>query len=651
LNLYKKGLIYQEESPVSWCPKCQTAIAQAEFENVDMTSHFSDIVFKHGGEDLVISTTRPELIPACVALAVHPDDERYKKFHGKFAGVPLFDYDVPIIVDSSVAVDKGTGLMMVCTFGDKEDVEKWYKHKLPLKVVITPDGKMNDKAGKYEGLSLHDARKEILKDLELGGMLLNQKDISHAVNVHDKCGTEIEILKTKQWFVNILKHKEELIEAADKITWYPEHMKTRYIHWVENLNWDWCISRQRHYGVPIPVWYKGKEGENKEIIVADESKLPIDPLQDEIKGAEPETDVFDTWMTSSLTPQIALDRVGDKGWKNNFPMNLRPQAHDIIRTWAFYTITKAIYEDNDVPWKDIVISGHALDPKGKKMSKSKGNVVDPLKVMDQFGSDALRFWAAGSKLGEDLPYQEKDLVTGKKMVTKLWNASKFCLMHLSEFEVDSTPELLIMDRWLLAKLHRMIKSCTEDFDRYEYSKTKAETEKFFWNTFCDNYLEIAKDRLYKSDKVGQHATDSARYTLYHSLLAQLKLIAPIMPHITEEIFQMYYAEKMKGYSDGGKKSFVSIHNTSWPEWKESMFDPEAEKVGDTAVEIVGMVRRDKSEKNLSLKTPIKELFVRVDKELIHGLSHALEDLMATTKAEEIIFEDGKEGELELKAEY
>jgi valyl-tRNA synthetase len=635
LNLYKKDLIYQEESPVSWCPKCQTAIAQAEFENVDMTSHFNDIVFKQKGKDLIIATTRPELLPACVALAVHPEDERYKDIIGKFATVPLFSYDVPIIKDEDVDKDKGTGIMMVCTFGDKEDVEKWYKHKLPLKVVIEKDGTMNDRAGKYKGLKLKEARQEILKDLKEEGLLIRQQDITHAVNLHDKCGTEIEILKTKQWFVKILEKKQDLIDAADKITWYPKHMKSRYIHWVENLNWDWCISRQRHYGVPIPVWYK-----DGKVILPKEDELPIDPLKDTSKEdrGTPEEDVFDTWMTSSLTPQIALRKVEDSELFKNFPMSLRPQAHDIIRTWAFYTITKAIYEDDDIPWKDIVISGHALDPHGKKMSKSKGNVVDPLKVMDQYGADALRFWAAGSKLGEDLPYQEKDIITGKKMVTKLWNASKFCLIHLSDFDEKSTPELKMMDRWLLSKLHKMIKSCTEDFDRYEYSKTKAETEKFFWNTFCDNYLEVSKNRLYNPDIVGQDATDSARFALYHSLLAQLKMIAPIMPHITDEIFRMFYADKIH---------ILSIHNTYWPEWNEEMMDEEAEEIGDIAIEIIARVRKYKSDNNMSLKTELDKLKVIVTKDLKH-FDHVLEDLKATTKAKEIIFEKGNEIEISIQ---
>jgi len=255
LDLYQKGYLERKETPVAWCPKCQTAIAQAEFESVDMTSHFNDLIFRAGEEELVIATTRPELLPACVALCHHPDDKRYAHLKGKFAKVPLFDYDVPIISDETVDREKGTGLMMVCTFGDKEDIEKWHKYKLPLKVIFTKDGKLNEHAPGYEGLTIREARAKIIEDLKAEGLLIRQEQITHAVNMHERCGTEVEFLKTPQWFINLLDHKEELLEAADQIRWYPEHMKVRYQHWVEGLNWDWCISRQRFYGVPFPVWY------------------------------------------------------------------------------------------------------------------------------------------------------------------------------------------------------------------------------------------------------------------------------------------------------------------------------------------------------------------------------------------------------------
>ncbi|MCF7872205.1 valine--tRNA ligase [Candidatus Woesearchaeota archaeon] len=627
IELYKKGRIYEQESPMSWCPKCQTAIAQAEFENVEMTSHFSDIIFKQGQKDLIIATTRPEMIPSCVALFAHPDDERYKELKGKFATVPLFNYEVPIMFDESVTMDKGTGLMMVCTFGDKEDVEKWHKYKLSLKTVFTKDGRMNKEAGKYEGLEIKEARKAILEDLKKEGFLLKQKEIKHAVNVHDKCGTEIEILKTKQWFIRVLDKKQELIEAADKITWHPEFMKKRYIHWVENLQWDWCISRQRHFGAPFPVWRNKDTGE---IILAEEPQLPVYPLKDKPKGHEteniiPETDVMDTWATSSLTPQIALDWTNNsEKFKKMYPETIRLQSHDIIRTWAFYTITKGIYHHNQVPWKQIMISGFVLDPKGNKMSKSKGNTISPQDITEKYGSDSIRYWAAGSRLGEDTPYQEKDVQTGKKTITKLFNASKFTMMNLEGYKPDhdsntntlKTDSLEIMDKWLLSKLQKTIKKSTEGFEEYEYSKSKHETDKFFWQKFCDNYLEFVKHRTY-GEETNIKSKTAAQTTLYHTLLTQIKLFAPIMPFITEEIYHAYFKdfEKQK-----------SIHITKWPEYNPELVDEEAEKTGDLAVEIIAEIRKYKSENKLSLKEELQEITIHCAEEKQKNIQLIEEDI-------------------------
>ncbi len=628
LDLYQKGYLARKETPVAWCPKCQTAIAQAEFESVDMTSHFNDIIFKAGEEELIIATTRPELLPACVALCHHPDDQRYAHLKGKFAKVPLFNEDVPIITDETVDPEKGTGLMMVCTFGDKEDIEKWHKYHLPLKVIFTKDGRLNEHAPGYEGLTIKEARAKIIEDLKDAGLLVRQEQITHAVNVHERCGTEVEFLKTPQWFINILDHKEALLEAADQIRWYPEHMKVRYQHWVEGLNWDWCISRQRFYGVPFPVWYT-KDGE---IVLADESQLPVDPFTDKPKGREgeeltPEADVMDTWMTSSVTPQIALDWVGDeRSLMAHYPMSMRPQAHDIIRTWAFYTITKGIYHHGAAPWRDIVISGHVLDPKGNKMSKSKGNAVAPQAVLEKYGADALRFWAAGVKLGDDLPYMEKDLETGRKTVTKLWNAIKFCIMHLQDY-TEWEGELAPLDQWLLSKFTRILKECTEHFERYEYSKTKLEAEKFFWQLFCDQYLELVKERLYAPEQYGEAAW-SAKHTLYSVSLGLLKLFAPIMPHITEELYQLYYKQV-----DGAK----SIHVSRWPEARDELIDDEAEALGDEVVRIVNAVRKWKSEHQLSMKAPLAKLKVTTEQDL----TLVEQDLLAVTRAQTLEHERGE----------
>ncbi|RME52634.1 valine--tRNA ligase [Candidatus Woesearchaeota archaeon] len=629
IDLYKKGLVYRAETPVSWCPHCKTAIAQAEFENVELKSSFNDIVFTaEDGEELVIATTRPELLPACVAVFAHPEDKRYQHLAGKRVTVPLFNYSVPVLFDESVEKDKGTGLMMVCTFGDKEDIDKWHRYGLDLRIVFTKEGKLNNLAGRYEGLTIQETRTKILEDLRKEGRLRKQETIVHAVNVHERCGTEVEYLKTPQWFIKILDRKDDLLKAADEITWYPAHMKARYVHWVKNLNWDWCISRQRSYGVPFPVWY-GKDGE---VVIPREEDLPVDPLTTPPprEGLTPEEDVMDTWNTSSCTPQLVLgwaERDAAASRMHLYPMSVRPQAHDIIRTWAFYTIVKGLYHQGKPPWKDIVISGHVLDPKGRKMSKSKGNVIKPQDVMQRFCADALRWWAAGVKLGDDLPYMEKDLVSGQKLIRKLWNASKFVLSHLNDFDGARPAALEAMDAWVIANLNDVIAEATKYFDQYEFSKCRLEVEKFFWQTFCDNYLELCKDRIYNPDVRGKEARTSAQYTLSTVLKAVLKLLAPIMPHVTEEIYSLRFARE---------EGVESIHVSSWPD-KISLSDAkQAKEAGDAAARIIAHVRKFKAERRISLGKPVAKLIITTPIDL----SRVIDDVKGVTKATAIELHTG-----------
>ncbi len=630
LRLHEQGHVYQEDSPVTWCPTCQTAIAQAEFENIEMDSHFSDVMFTVHGKELIISTTRPELIGACVAVVVHPEDPRYKSFVGKFAKVPLFNYEVPIIADQKVDQTKGSGCVMCCTFGDATDIFWWRAHHLPLKIIIDRSGKLNEQACAYKGLSVREARKKIIEDLKQKNLMLKQTPIKHPVNVHDKCGTELEILKTRQWFIRILDKKEELLEVAKKITWHPEFMAKRYEHWVENLNWDWCVSRQRHFGVPFPLWYCKKCSQVK---LAEEKDLPVDPTKDKPKGKctcgssefTPETDVMDTWATSSLTPQIALGWINnEKSFEKQFPMDLRVQSHDIIRTWAFYTIVKALYTHKKVPWKRIMVSGF-VTLHGEKMSKSKGNVIDPIEVMKKYGADALRFWAAGSKLGEDMNYEEKDIITGKKTITKLWNASKFCIQHFKDFNGKKPKKFDLIDLWLLNKLNHVIHECAKSFENCEYAKAKTTVEDFFWHTFCDNYLEIVKDRLYNPNVKGAECRRSAQFTLYAALLTVLKILAPIMPFVTEEIYHLYFKEKEKE---------ESIHLSSWPIEEKAIVNKEAEQRGDLFVDVLANVRQEKSKNNKPLNA---EITLALEKHVLEQLEPALADLKAATKAKDIKF--------------
>ncbi len=630
LDLFKEKLVYQHEAPSMWCVQCQTAIAQADLEDKELDSSFIDVHFElEDKTKITIATTRPELLAACVCIYVHPNDKRYKNLAGKKATVPLFNQKVRIYADESADQDKGTGVLMICSYGDKYDVEAVNKRKLEPRIIFTRDGKLNELAKKYQGLAIKEARKEIINDLEKEKLLVNKKLIKHIVNVHERCGTEIEFLSTKQWFIKILDNKKKFIDAGNKIKWYPEYMKKRYMHWVEGLNWDWCISRQRHFGVPFPVWYCKK---CNSILIAEEKDLPVDPLTNKPKNKckcgsdnfEGEKDVMDTWATSSVTPEIILNWVNDPGYNLDFkkmhPLSLRPQAHDIIRTWAFYTIVKSIYHHNEIPWKNIIISGHVLDPKGEAMHKSKGNAVEPAGVLEKYGADAMRFWAAGSKLGEDLRYLEKDLVTGQKTITKLWNASKFCSMHLENYDYSKPKKLEIFDEWLLRKLNKIIKECTEAFENYEYAAPKSLVENFFWNTFCDYYLEIVKFRLYNSQG---DPKKSAQYVLYSSLLSILKLFASITPHVTEEIYQTMFREKEKS---------ISIHISSWPLIIEA--NPDIEKAGDKGILIISEVRKFKAENKMSLKDPIKLKLDKSDKKQIDLI---LNDLKTVCNIKEIEF--------------
>jgi valyl-tRNA synthetase len=651
IELYKKGLIYKKGFPTLWCPECQTSVAQAELDDKELPSLFLTLKFRCGDRDLLIATTRPELLGACVAVFVNPKDKRYKSLVGKKAKVPLFNFEVPIIEDESADIEKGTGVLMICSYGDKYDAEAINRHKLNPKIVLNYDGTL--KIEGYKGLKIKEARKKILEELKKEDLITEQKSISHAVNVHDKCGTEIEFLPTEQWFIKILDRKKDFIKQGNKIKWHPEFMHKRYDNWVNGLEWDWNISRDRHFGVPIPVWQCEK---CKEIIIATEKELPIDPTEVKKKcskcksEAKAEEKVLDTWMTSSISPQLASSLVNTKeNSKIVLPFSLRPQAHDIIRTWLFYTVVKSLYHENEVPWNNTIISGF-VTLGGEKMSKSKGNGVLPQEVIEKYSADAMRFWSAGSKLGEDLDYLENDLVAGKKFENKLWNASNFVFMNLTDYKHSKAKKLEKIDELFLNKLNKLVKSCTEAFENYEYSRAKLETEKFFWNMFCDNYLEIVKKRIYE----GKKGKESAQYTLYISLLTILKLISPIMPFITEEIYQQHFKKVEKD---------KSIHISEWPISTSSLakakensknavktdnkenFKNADKSVNinefDLFIEILTKIRYEKSKAQKSMKSEIILTITKEDKKKIVEL---VEDLKDVANAREI--KEGKEFKVE-----
>jgi len=635
LDLYQKEDVYLSSSPTIWCSFCKTAIAHAEVTDMLRQAEFVTIAFSlEDGQTLPIATTRPELLPACVAIFVNQDDKRYRHLIDQKAKTPLFGKEVPILSDPKADPGKGTGIVMCCTFGDATDIKWWREHALPLINIIGHDGKLNQNSGFLTDLDIKAARKKIIEELSNQGLILDKKAASQTVSVHERCETPIEYIETKQWFINVLDRKEMLLEAGRKINWHPAHMLSRYEDWVQNLEWDWCISRQRYHGVPFPLWYCLKCGE---VLPAEFSELPIDPRTQNPSrpckcGSEeftPETSVMDTWMTSSMSPQIA------GGWLNQtklfnqvFPMSLRPQAYDIIRTWTFYTVVKSLYHFDKFPWSDIAISGHGLSPEGHKVSKSKGgNILDPIKVMEKYSADTIRYWAASTKLGEDSLISEDKIAAGQKLINKLWNVASFAFPFLKVYRPsESIPCLVPVDKWVLSRLQSLIIEATESFKQYDHASGKIKVEAYFWDIIADNYLEMVKTRLYDLED-GAPEKESAKFTLYQAILTLLKLLAPITPYVTEEIFQLCFKRH---------EVAESVHLTYWPEVNGELIDPNAEILGEALVEIATAARRYKSEHQLPMGTPLDRIKIALSQsELLQQLEASITDIKSVTRGKNI----------------
>lgn len=649
LDLFNKNHAYRKLQPMLWDPVDQTAIAQAEVEDKETKSHWNDIKFGvlDSKEEIIIGTTRPELLPACVAVLFHPEDERYQHLKGKTAITPLFGVKVPIIADEDVQKDKGTGLVMCCTFGDQQDIKWWERHNLPIRVILNKYAKIEasidmlsansvnlEKTERFLGLVNNlrarpstgnpgaSAREKIIEMLKAENLLVKQEEITHAEPCAERSGSPLEILPTHQWFVKILDKKEELKKKAAECNWYPEYMRIRMNQWIDGLSWDWCISRQRFFGVPFPVWYSKRAGEEGKIILADKSQLPVNPLVDLPKGytkdeVTPEPDVMDTWATSSVSPQLSSKAINKEfavdyeRHQKLFPADLRPQAHEIIRTWAFYTVVKAHLHENTIPWKNLMISGWCLASDKTKMSKSKGNVVTPVDLIEEKGADVVRYWSSTSRLGTDTAFSEDVLKIGRKLVNKIWNASQFAAIQLKNLKAK--PQTAIkdvedgiiceaLDLWILTRLKRTIEKATREFEIFEYCNARVAVEDFFWNDFCDNYLELVKNRSYNEkgdDEIGQR---SAVHTVYHCLEAILKLFAPITPHVTEELYSHIFPEKHEAKG--------SIHARGmWPNSADYPMDEAAEQSGIAARNILDVIRKMKAENNVSVKWPIDNLTI------------------------------------------
>jgi valyl-tRNA synthetase len=633
LDLYKKGYIYRKEAPTIWCPECRTAIAQAELNDLERASEFVTLAFRlENGGILPIATTRAELLPACVAVFVHPEDARFKDLVGSQAASPLDGRKVPILADARADPQKGSGAVMCCTFGDSVDVEWWYTHHLPLLQAIDRTGRMTALAGDLEGLTTREARQKLVARLEDQGKVIGRNGLAQTVRVHERCDTPIETIVTPQWFVRVLEFKDQLLKAGERIEWHPEHMLARYTDWVANLNWDWCISRQRYFGVSFPVWYCAHCGE---VRLAEESQLPVDPsaaapLDPCACGSRewtPEMDVMDTWMTSSMSPQIAGRRLDDSNlYAKVFPFALRTQAHEIIRTWAFYTVVKSTYLFGEIPWKATAISGWGLAPEGGgKISKSRGGgPMAPMALIERYSADAARYWAASTAFGRDAVISEEKVQAGQRLVVKLWNAARFAERFISgDLISGSVPALSPGDRWILARLQTVVRRANAQFREYDYSGAKAETESFFWDDLADNYIEMAKQRLYGERMEFQ---EGARYSLAVCLKTTLLLLAPILPYITEEIYQGLFAAPGEG----------SIHRAAWPEANPALEDLRAEEFGSQLVAIASGVRRYKSERGLPLGSKLSYLELAVeDEHSAAALVEAIPDLASITRAERI----------------
>lgn len=592
VQMYKKGLIYRENHPVNWCPRCGTAIAFAEVEYDSRTTTLNYMHFQVADGSVEIATTRPELLAACVAVAVHPEDERYKKNIGETVRVPLFDYSVPIFSDRAVDPKFGTGMVMICTFGDKQDVRWWMEHDLPLRQAIDRNGRMTDIAGPYKGLSVDETKQAIIQDLKDKGIIFKQEPLNQNVGLCWRCKTPIEILSERQWFVRI--NQEEIVGTSEEIKWIPPHMQIRLKNWAESVEWDWCISRQRIFATPIPVWYCSSCGG---ILVAEEKWLPLDPTRsrppskckcgsDDCVGEE---DVLDTWMDSSISA-LAVS-----GWLQRddprYPTQLRPQGHDIIRTWAFYTILRTKALVNVKPWDSILINGMALGEDGHKMSKSLNNFIRPEEVFETNGADALRQWAAlGGSPGNDVMFQWKEITAASRFQQKLWSIFRFSIHLAAKIEVKPCQ----VDKWLLGELDRLIKTVTASLEGYQFDEAFKAIRVFAWEILADNYIELVKTRLYSSDSPEKHA---AQNTLFFVIETLMRLMAPITPFISEEIY----------YSLIGK----SVHDQNWPKPLGYGVDPAGSQIKD----IAAALRRYKAEKGFALNTRLPGIIVYSELEL------------------------------------
>ena len=649
LEMLARGEVYSSVAPTLWDVDFRTAVSQAELEDRERPGNYHRVAFKKadGSGSIEIETTRPEMLPSCVALVAHPDDARFKPLFGTNVITPIFGVEVPILAHELADPEKGAGIAMICTFGDTTDVTWWRELSLPTRALIGRDGRFlpaefgspefpsQDAAAAnafyagLEGKTVNQVRASIVEGLTQSGALIGElKPITHPVKFYEKGERPLEIVTSRQWFVATLKHREALLKRGEELSWHPDFMKHRYKSWVEGLNVDWNISRQRFFGVPFPAWYPTDANGAINFdapILPELSELPIDPSSDvpngftesqrnQPNGFVGDPDVMDTWATSSLTPQIA-GHWGTELFEKIFPMDLRPQAHEIIRTWLFSTVVRSHFQENSLPFKNALISGWVLDPDRKKMSKSVGNVVTPMPLIETHGADALRYWAASGRPGTDTAIDEAQMKIGRRLAIKTLNASKFVLGRLEGITIPSPAEITEpIDRDFIALLANVVNEATAAFNSYDYARALERTEAFFW-TFCDNYVELVKTRAYgEGENATEAGTNSARATLSVTLSVLQRLLAPFIPFVTEEVWRWWH--------DG------SVHVAPWPVISElgDVTPSRDSAVYEQVCEVLEAVRREKSTQKVSQKIEVELLKIDGPAELLNAIRNGEPDL-------------------------
>ncbi len=627
LEFNELGLIYRKRHPVHYCCNCMTALAKAELGYLEKKGTLSYIKLEiDEKEAIVIATTRPELMCACVAVMVHPEDERFRKYVGEKVRLPIYGREIPIIADEEVDMEFGTGAVYVCTYGDEQDLKWQQNYSLPVIAVIDKNGLMTEGAGKYEGLSIAECQDRIIEDLKDCGAIIKQEPIIHRVLIHaerSECQRPVELIPTPQWFIRFKGHTEEVVKAANEMDWYPQYMLQRLLDWANSLEWDWVISRQRIFGTPIPFWYCSK---CEFTITPHPESLPVNPAMDKppleecphcgSKDILGSTDVCDCWVDSSISPLMASNWMGDD-FDELYPTSLRPQGYEIIRTWLFYTLFRCSVLTGKTPFGSVLVNGMVQGPDGRKMSKSLRNVIEPEEVVSEYGIDPIRQWAATASLGEDYPFEFKEIVYGKRFLTKMWNIARFSILHNSA----KIPEKLsIADQWMLSKLNRLVREVTSDLDRYEF-KTLQNIRDFAWADLADNYIEMIKYRLYGPDT---ELKESAQYTLKTVINTLLLLLSPFAPHFTEEVHSFFDED--------------SIHLREWPEVDVSLIDKEVERGGEQIKDVICAIRRYKSERGVALNAELERIEIYAPD--IHWLAQGINDLQGTTWARKVEVVEG-----------